>query len=79
MKGRRRIAGVLLLVVNGGFAAWGFMAAAFPAYLLGPGGKPILPAGYEGYGGGSWAELVSSSPMTAQRPGLDTPRAFKSA
>jgi hypothetical protein len=66
MNGRRRIAWVLLLVVNGGFAAWGFMAAAFPDYLLGPGGKPILPAGYEGYGGGSWAELVSWSPMTAQ-------------
>ena len=42
------------------------MAAAFPDHLLGPGGKPILPAGYESYGGGSWAELVSSSPMTAK-------------
>jgi hypothetical protein len=65
MNGRRRTACLLLLVVNGGIAAWGFMAAAFPDYLPGPGGKPILPAGYEGYGGGSWAELVSSSPMTA--------------
>ena len=66
MNGRRRIGWILLLVVNGGFVAWGFMAAAFPDYLLGPGGKPILPAGYEGYSGGSWAELVSSSPMTAK-------------
>jgi hypothetical protein len=65
MNGRRRIAWVLFLVVDGGLAAWGFMAAAFPDYLLGPGGKPILPAGYEGYGGGSWADLVNSSPMTA--------------
>lgn len=66
MNRRRRIAWVLLVVVNGGLAAWGFMAAAFPGYLLGPGGTPILPAGYEGYSGGSWAELVSSSPTTAE-------------
>jgi hypothetical protein len=65
MNGRRRFASVLFLVVDGGLAAWGFMAAAFPDYLPGPGGKPILPAGYEGYGGGSWADLVNSSPMTA--------------
>jgi hypothetical protein len=65
MKRRLRIAWVLLVVVDAGLAAWGFMAAAFPDYLLGPGGQPILPAGYEGYTGGSWAELVSSSPMTA--------------
>ena len=66
MNGRRRIACVLLLIVDGGLAAWGFMAAAFPDYLLGPGRKPILFAGYEGYGGGSWADLVSSLPMTAK-------------
>ena len=65
MNRRRRIAWVLVLVVDAGFVAWGLMAAAVPDYLLGPGGKPILPAGYEGYTGGSWPELVSSSPMTA--------------
>ena len=65
MNRRRRTAWVLVLVVDAGFVAWGLMAAAFPDYLLGPGGKPILPAGYEGYTGGSWPELVSSSPMTA--------------
>lgn len=65
MNHRRRIAWVLLVVVDAGIAAWGFMAAAFPDYLLGPGGQPILPAGYEGYTGGSWPELASSSPMTA--------------
>lgn len=65
MNRRRRIAWVLVLVVDAGFVAWGFMAAAFPDYLLGPGGKPILPAGYEGYTGGSWPVLVSSSPLTA--------------
>ena len=51
--------------MDAGFIAWGFMAAAFPDYLLGPGGQPILLAGYEGYTGGSWLELVSSSPMVA--------------
>lgn len=65
MNRRRTIAWILFLVVDAGFAAWGFMAAAFPDYLLGPGGKPILPAGYEGYTGGSWPELVSSSPLAA--------------
>jgi hypothetical protein len=65
MNRRRLIACVLVLVVDAGLGAWGFMAAAFPDYLLGPGGEPILPAGYEGYTGGSWPGLVSSSPMTA--------------
>ena len=65
MNRRRRIAWVLILVVDAGFVAWGFMAAAFPDYLLGPEGKPILRAGYEGYTGGSWPVLVGSSPLTA--------------
>jgi hypothetical protein len=65
MNRRLRIAWVLLVVVDAGLAAWGFMAAGFPDHLLGPGGQPILPAGYEGYTGGSWPELVSSSPMAA--------------
>ena len=37
-----------------------------PEGLLGPGGKAILPAGYEGYSGGSWSELLRTSPMTAK-------------
>ena len=65
MNWRRRTPWVLVLVVDAGFIAWGFMAAAFPDYLLGPGGQPILLAGYEGYTGGSWPELVGSSPMVA--------------
>ena len=66
MNRRHRIAWVLVLVVDAGFVAWGVMAAAFPDHLLGPAGKPILPAGYEGYTGGAWPELVSSSPTTAE-------------
>ena len=64
---RRRIAWILVVIVDAGFVAWGAMAAASPDhYLLGPGGKPILPAGYEGFTGSSWVDLVSASPMAAQ-------------
>ena len=62
---KRRAAWILILIVDAGFVAWGAMAAAFPDYLLGPGGKPILTAGYEGYTGGAWPELVASSPKAA--------------
>jgi hypothetical protein len=63
---RRQIASVLMLIVDVGLVAWGAMAAAWPDHLLGPGGQPILPAGYEGFTGSSWSELVSSAPMTAR-------------
>ena len=62
---RRQIASVLVLIVDVGVVAWGAMAAAVPDHLLGPGGKPILPAGYEGFTGSSWSELANSAPMTA--------------
>jgi hypothetical protein len=63
---RRRVAWILILIVDLSYVAWGTMAAAFLNQLLGPGGKPILPAGYEGFTRGSWAELVKSAPMTAR-------------
>ena len=47
------------------YIAWGAGAAAAPDHLLGPGGKAILPAGYESYSGGSWAELAGASPQIA--------------
>ena len=62
---RRHIACVLILIVDVGLVAWGAMAAALPDHLLGPGGQPILPAGYEGFTGSSWSELVNTAPMTA--------------
>src|SRR5436309_9943822 len=62
---RRNIAGMLILVVDVGYIAWGAAAALAPDHLLGPGGKAILPAGYEGYSGGSWSELASASPLVA--------------
>ena len=63
---RRQIAWILILIVDVAYVAWGAMAAAMPDGLAGPGGKAILPAGYEGYSGSSWSELLRTSPMTAK-------------
>jgi hypothetical protein len=62
---RRLFAWVLILFVDLSYIAWGAMAAIMPDGLLGPGGKAILPAGYEGYSGGSWTELLRTAPMAA--------------
>jgi len=62
---RREIAWILILIVDIGYIAWGAVAAVSPGQRLGPGGKAILPAGYEGYSGGSWSELVGASPLAA--------------
>jgi len=62
---RRHVAWILIFIVDAGLVAWGAMAAALPEYLTGPGGKPILTAGYEGYTHATWAELASTTPMTA--------------
>jgi hypothetical protein len=63
---KRNIAWILILIVDVAYIAWGAMAAVMPEGLLGPGGKAILPAGYEGYSGDSWSELLRTSPMTAK-------------
>jgi len=65
MKRLQRVAWILILIVDVGYIAWGAAAAASPDHLLGPGGKAILPAGYEGYSGGSWSELAGASPLVA--------------
>jgi hypothetical protein len=65
MNQRRRVAWILVLIVDVGFIFWGAMAAALPDHLLGPGGTPILTAGYEGFTKASWSNLVSTSPMAA--------------
>jgi hypothetical protein len=64
MNRSRRFAWIAIVISDAGFAAWGAMAALLPQYLLGPGGKPILIAGYEGFTGESWAALVAASPRT---------------
>jgi hypothetical protein len=66
MERRRHVAWVLILIADAGFLAWGAMAAALPDLLPGPGGTPILTAGYEGFSKGSWSELAGTSPMTAK-------------
>ena len=62
---RRQVALILILIVDVGYILWGGGAAASPEHLLGPGGKGILPAAYEGYSGGSWSQLASASPLIA--------------
>lgn len=62
---RRQIALIVILIVDVGYIAWGAGAAASPEHLLGPGGKGILPAAYEGFSGGSWSQLLSASPLDA--------------
>jgi hypothetical protein len=61
----RRFAWISIVVADAGFVAWGVMAAVLPQYLPGPGGTPILTAGYEGFTQSSWSELVVTSPATA--------------
>jgi hypothetical protein len=62
----RRIAWILILIVDLGYIAWGAMAALAPNRLMGPGGMPIVPAGYEGYTKVSWQQLMNASPKTAE-------------
>lgn len=62
---RRQVAWIIILVVDVAYIAWGAGAAVSPEHLLGPAGKGILPAAYEGYSGGSWLELTGTSPMIA--------------
>src|SRR5689334_2917654 len=65
MQRLQRVAWILILIVDVGYIAWGAGAAASPDHLLGPGGKAILPAGYEGYTGRSWSELADAFPLIA--------------
>lgn len=61
----RTFAWIAIVVADAGMLAWGAMAALLPQYLPGPGGQPILPAGYEGFTHASWSALLASSPTTA--------------
>jgi len=62
MKPAGRVAWLVMVIADVGLLAWGAMAAVAPDYLLGPGSKPILAAGYEGFTGRSWQELMTASP-----------------
>ncbi len=70
MDRRRRVAWILILIVDAGLIAWGAMGAALPDHLPGPGGTPILVAGYEGFSKGSWSELATTAPMAARYIGV---------
>jgi len=63
MKQLRRLAWLLIVIADAGIIAWGAMAALAPEHLLGPSSAPILPAGYEGFTGGSWQQLADTSPL----------------
>ncbi|HYL00711.1 MAG TPA: hypothetical protein VEU78_05920 [Steroidobacteraceae bacterium] len=62
---RRQIAWILIFIVEVAYIAWGAAAAISPDHLPGPGGKAIMPAGYEGYSGGSWLQLTGAAPLSA--------------
>jgi hypothetical protein len=61
----RGVAWLVILIADVGLLAWAAMAALAPERLSGPGSTPILTAGYESFTGGSWQELVATSPKTA--------------
>ena len=62
----RRASWLLIVIADAGLLLWGLMAALLPERLPGPGGAPILAAGYEGFANRPWAELVDASPMAAE-------------
>jgi hypothetical protein len=61
----RGVAWIVIVIADVGLLLWGAGAALLPKSLPGPGSAPILPAGFEGYTGGSWQHLVATSPKTA--------------
>lgn len=60
-----RFAWIVILIVDASYILWGGGVAVTPEHILGPGGKGILPAGYERYAGGSWASLAATTPLIA--------------
>lgn len=61
----RRVAWIVILIVDAGFILWGGVAALWPQHLPGPGAVPILTAGYEGYTGAALRDLAAMSPKSA--------------
>ena len=61
----RHGAWLVILIADAGLLLWGAGAALIPHRLPGPGSAAILPAGYEGYTGGSWSQLTATSPEIA--------------
>ena len=61
----RHQAWLVVLIADVGLLLWGALAALIPDRLPGPGSTAILPAGYEGYSGGSWQQVSAASPEIA--------------
>src|SRR6476620_1670296 len=61
----RKVAWVVILIADVGLLAWTGLAALAPERLMGPASLPILPAGYEGFTGYSWQDLVATAPNAA--------------
>jgi len=61
----RRHAWLVIVIAEVGLLLWGAGAALLPHSLPGPRSAPILPAGFEGYTGGSWQQLAATSPEAA--------------
>lgn len=61
----RHRAWLLIVIADVGLFLWGAGAASIPEALPGPRSAPILPAGYEGYTGGSWEQLEATAAGTA--------------
>ncbi len=66
---RRQIAWVLMVIADAGLLAWGAMAALAPEHLRGPGGVPIVTAGFEGFTRSTWQQFVAAAP---EAPGYIT-------
>jgi hypothetical protein len=61
----RRFAWLVIVIADVGLLAWCAAAALVPERLIGPNSTPILQAGYEGYTGYSWQELLATAPNAA--------------
>ena len=61
----RRAAWIAIVISDVGFLLWGAAGALAPDHLAGPGGVPILTAGYQGFTGLAWSDLVAQAPQAA--------------
>ena len=66
LAGWRRFAWLIFVIADVGLLAWCAAAALAPERLIGPNATPILRAGYEGFTGYSWQELVVTAPNAAE-------------
>ncbi len=67
LRGRSRtVAWILIVAADLGLLAWGATAALVPERLVGPDSTPILTAGYQGFTGYSWQELLATAPKAAE-------------